>query len=209
MSETMTIEVEPREETGKNANRRSRARGKIPAVVYGGGKESVSIEVNRKTLVDTMKGHKGENPIFLLKLGDKERHAMIRNMQVDPLSRQVIHIDFQRVLLDQKIRIAVPVELVGTPVGVKVEGGILDFVTREVHVECLPGQIPKHLEVDVTEMHIGEHVVAKDLQLPEGVVLLDEPDKVLASLGHGRLDTDEPEGDRAEPEVIKKAKGEA
>lgn len=134
---------------------------------------------------------------------------MIRETQVDPLSRQVIHIDFQRVLMDQKIRVAVPVELIGTPVGVKVEGGILDFVTREVNVECLPGQIPKHLEADVTDLHIGQHVEAKDLQLPEGVVLLDEPDKVLASLGHGRLDTDEPEGDRAEPEVIKKAKGEA
>src|SRR3954468_510995 len=135
MSETMQIEVNPREETGKNANRRARAAGKIPAGVYGGGKESVSIVIGRKTLVDTLKGHGGENPIFLLKLGDKERHAMIRHTQVDPLSRQVIHIDFQRVLLDQKVRVAVPVELVGTPVGVKTDGGLLDFVTREVHVE--------------------------------------------------------------------------
>ncbi|MEA2600185.1 MAG: large subunit ribosomal protein [Acidobacteriota bacterium] len=210
MSETMTIEVQPREETGKNANRRSRARGKIPAVVYGGGKESVSIEIDRKTLVDMMKGHSGENPIFLLKLGDKERHAMIRNTQVDPVSRQVIHIDFQRVLLDQKVRVAVPVELVGTAVGVKVEGGMIDFVTREVHVECLPGQIPKHLEVDVTELHVGQHVEARALTIPEGVVLLEEPDRVIISLGHGRLETpEEAEADRAEPEVIKKAKAEA
>src|SRR4051812_14426298 len=143
MSETMNIEVQPREETGKNANRRSRARGKIPAAVYGGGKESVSIEVDRKTLVDMMKGHSGENPIFLLKLGDKDRHAMIRNMQVDPVSRQVIHIDFQRVLRDQKVRVAVPVELVGTAGGVKGGGGLLDFVTREGPLACLPGGIPK------------------------------------------------------------------
>ena len=118
MSETMTIEVNPREETGKNANRRARAAGKIPAVVYGGGKESVAIQIDRKTLIDTMKGHSGENPIFLLKLGDKERHAMIRNMEIDPVSRQVIHIDFQRVVMDQKIRVAVPVEIVGTAFGV-------------------------------------------------------------------------------------------
>src|SRR5437763_6336313 len=136
MSETMTIEVQPREETGKNANRRSRAAGRIPAVVYGGGKESVAISIDRKTLLDSMKGHSGEHPIYLLKLGDKDRHAMIRDMEVDPISRQVLHIDFQRVLMDQKIRVAVPVELVGTPVGVKVEGGMLDFVTREVHIEC-------------------------------------------------------------------------
>ncbi|MBW8874957.1 MAG: 50S ribosomal protein L25 [Acidobacteria bacterium] len=211
MSETMTIEVQPREETGKNANRRSRARGKIPAVVYGGGKESVSIEVDRKTLVDMMKGHGGENPIFLLKLGDKDRHAMIRNLQVDPVSRQVIHIDFQRVLLDQKVRVSVPVELVGTPVGVKVDGGLLDFVTREVHVECLPGQIPKHLEADVTNVHVGQHVEVRDLKLPEGVVVLDEPDKVLASITHGRLEAEAEgtEAGQAEPEVIKKAKAEA
>ena len=210
MSETMTIEVQPREETGKNANRRSRARGKIPAVVYGGGKESVSIEIDRKTLVDMMKGHGGENPIFLLKLGDKDRHAMIRNLQVDPVSRQVIHIDFQRVLLDQKVRVSVPVELVGTSVGVKVDGGLLDFVTREVHIECLPGQIPKHLEADVTGVHVGQHVEARDLKLPEGVVLLDEPEKVLAAVTHGRLEAaDEGTEGQAEPEVIKKAKAEA
>jgi large subunit ribosomal protein L25 len=211
MSDTMTLEVQPREKTGKNANRRSRTSGKIPAVVYGGGRESVSIEVDRKTLVDTMKGHTGENPIFLLKLGDKERHAMIRHMQVDPVSRQVIHIDFQRVLMDQKVRVAVPVELTGTPFGVKTEGGMLDFITREVHVECLPGQIPKHIDVDVTALHLGQHVEAKDLQLPEGVALLDEPDRVIASVGHhGKLETagEAEGGERAEPEVIKKTKGE-
>jgi len=209
MSETMQIEVNPREETGKNANRRARAAGKIPAVVYGGGKESVSIVIDRKTLLDTMKGHGGENPIFLLKLGDKERHAMIRNMEVDPVSRQVIHIDFQRVLMDQKVKVAVPVELVGTAVGVKVDGGLLDFVTREVHVECLPGEIPKHLDCDVTDVHVGQHVEAKDLQLPQGVTLLDDPDKVIISLSHGRLETaEEAAADRAEPEVIKKTKAE-
>jgi large subunit ribosomal protein L25 len=209
MSEQRSIEVKRRETVGANANRRLRAAGRIPAVVYGGGKESVSIEVDRKTLVDTMKGHGGENPIFLLKLGDKERHAMIRNLQVDPVSRQVIHIDFQRVLLDQKLKVAVPVELMGTAVGVKVEGGLLDFVTREVHVECLPGDIPKHLEADVTGLHIGQHVEVRDLNVPEGVEVLDEPDKVIASVGHGKLEAVEAAEATAEPEVIKKTKAEA
>jgi large subunit ribosomal protein L25 len=206
----MNIEVSPRQQTGKNANRRSRAAGKIPAVVYGGGKESVAIEVDRKTLMDMLRNHLGEHPIFLLKLGDKERHAMIRNMQTDPVSRQVIHIDFQRVLMDQKVRVAVPVELLGTAFGVKTEGGMLDFVTREVNVECLPGDIPKHLDLDVTGLHVGQHAEAKDLKLPEGVVLLDEPDKVIVSLGHGRLETaaEAEGGDRAEPEVIQRKKAE-
>jgi large subunit ribosomal protein L25 len=210
MSETMNIEVSPRQQTGKNANRRSRAAGKIPAVVYGGGRESVAIEVDRKTLMDMLRNHLGEHPIFLLKLGEKERHAMIRNMQTDPVSRQVIHIDFQRVLMDQKVRVAVPVELMGTAFGVKTEGGMLDFVTREVNVECLPGEIPKHLDLDVTGLHVGQHAEAKDLKLPEGVTLLDEPDKVIVSLSHGRLETaaEEAAGDRAEPEVIQRKKAE-
>jgi large subunit ribosomal protein L25 len=213
MSETMTIEVQPRQETGKNANRRARAAGKIPAVVYGGGKESVAIEVDRKTLVDTMKGHAGENPIFLLKLGDKERHAMIRDMQLDPVSRQVVHIDFQRVRLDQNVRVTVPIELVGTAYGVKTEGGLLDFVTREVHLECLPAEIPKHIECDVTNVHVGQHVEAKDLRLPPGVTLLDEPDRVIVALGHSRLEAapavaEAAEAEAAEPEVIKRTKAE-
>jgi large subunit ribosomal protein L25 len=210
MSDTMKIEVTPREETGKNANRRARAAGKIPAVVYGGGKESVAIQIDRKTLLDNMKGHSGENPIFLLKLGDKERHAMIRNMEVDPVSRQVIHIDFQRVVMDQKIRVAVPVEIVGTAYGVKTEGGMLDFVNREIHVECLPGDIPKHVDCDVTDVHVGQHVEAKDLKLPPEVTLLDEPDRVIISIGHGRLETaaEAAAAERTEPEVIKKTKAE-
>jgi large subunit ribosomal protein L25 len=208
MSETMQIEVQPREQTGKNANRRSRAAGQIPAVVYGGGKESVAIEINRKTLLDTLKGHSGENPIFLLKLGDKERHAMIRNMEVDPVSRQVIHIDFQRVMMDQKVRVTVPIELTGTAVGVKTEGGMLDFVTREVHIECLPGEIPKHIDVDVTNVHVGQHIEAKDIQLPQGVILLDDPDRVIVSLGHTKAEEAAAGAERTEPEVIKKTKGE-
>lgn len=208
MTETMNIEVTPRAETGKNANRRSRANGKIPAVVYGGGRESVAIEVDRKTLMDMMRKHVGENPLFLLKLGDKERHAMIRDMQMDPVSRMVIHIDFQRVLMDQKVRVTVPIELVGTAYGVKTEGGILDFVTREVNVECLPGEIPKHIDFDVAHLHINQHAEAKDLKLPQGVTLLDEPDKVIVSLGHGKVEgAGEGEG-RTEPEVITRKKGE-
>jgi large subunit ribosomal protein L25 len=209
MSE-LTIEVQPREKTGKNANRRVRARGKIPAVVYGGGKESVAIEVDRKTFVETMRPGVGENPIFLLRLGDKERHAMIRDIQIDPVSRMVVHIDFQRILMDQKVRVAIPVELVGTAHGVK-EGGMLDFVTREVHVECLAGEIPKSIEHDVTNLRIGEHLEAKDLSLPQGVTLLDEPERVIASLGHSRTEeaaAEPAEADRTEPEVIKRTKAE-
>jgi len=208
MSE-MSIQVEKREKTGKGGSRQARMRGQIPAVVYGSGKDSVPVQVDRKSFLDLMKKAGSENPIFLLKLSDtgQERHAMIRDMQKNPLSRQVIHIDFQRIDMTHKVRVTVPVELVGTAYGVKVEGGLIDFVVREVHIECLPGDIPNHLEMEVTELHAGHHAAAKDLKLPEGVTLLDDPERVILSVVHARTE-EAAEGDQAEPEVIKKGKGE-
>ena len=208
MSE-MSIQVEKREKTGKGGSRQARMRGLIPAVVYGSGKDSVPVQVNRKSFLDLMKKAGSENPIFLLKLSDtgQERHAMIRDMQKNPLSRQVIHIDFQRIDMTHKVRVTVPVELVGTAYGVKVEGGLIDFVVREVHVECLPGDIPNHLEMEVTELHAGHHAAAKDLKLPDGVTLLDDPERVILSVVLARTE-EAAEGDQAEPEIIKKGKGE-
>jgi large subunit ribosomal protein L25 len=205
MSE-LTIEVQKREKTGKGANRRARSGGLIPAVVYGGGKDSVSIQIDRKSMLDLMKKAGSENPIYLLKLTEGgERHAMIREMQTDPISRQVLHIDFQRVMMDQKVRVQVPVELTGVSYGVKTQGAVLDFVTREVHVECLPGDIPKHIELDVTGLHAGQHAEARDLKLPKGVTLLDEADRVICSVTHAKSE-EEGAADRPEPEVIKKGK---
>lgn len=210
MSE-LAIQVEKRERTGKGGNRQARSRGLIPAVVYGSGKDSVPIQIDRRTFVETMKKSDSENPIFRLTLSGtgQERYAMIREMQRDPVSRQVIHIDFQRIEMTQKVRFTVTIELVGTPVGVKTEGGMMDFVTREVEVECLPGDVPNHIELDVTGVHVGQHVEARDLEMPEGVTLVDDPDKVILSLGHARKEeAAAEEGERAEPEVIKRGKPE-
>jgi large subunit ribosomal protein L25 len=208
MSE-LKIDVKKREKTGKGPNRRARSGGLIPAVVYGGGKESVSIEIDRKSMLDLMKKAGSENPIYLLKLGDNERHAMIREVQTHPISRQVVHIDFQRVLMDQKVHVKVPIELVGVSYGVKTQGAVLDFVTREIEVECLPGQIPGHIELDVTELHVGQHVEAADVKLPEGVTLYDSPEKVIVSVAHAKTGDAGDEGeatDRDEPVVAKKGK---
>jgi large subunit ribosomal protein L25 len=209
MSE-LSIDVEKRTETGTNANRRLRQSGKIPAVVYGGGKETVPIQLNRKTLIDMMKSGENENAIFLLKLADsgQERHAMIHDMQIDPLTRQVVHIDFQRILMTEKVRVQVPIELVGTAYGVKVEGGMIDFVHREVAVESLPGDIPKHIDLDVTELHVGQHVEAKDLKLPQGVTLAEEPERVIVSLSHTKAEESATAEGTAEPELAKRGKTE-
>jgi large subunit ribosomal protein L25 len=209
MSE-MSIQVEKRERTGKGGCRQARSKGQIPAVVYGSGKDSVPIQVERKSFLDLVKKSGSENPIFLLKLTDtgQERHAMIRDMQRDPVSRQVIHVDFQRIEMTDKVRLSVPVELVGTSVGVKTQGALIDFVVREVHIECLPGDIPRRLELDITELHAGQHGAAKDLTLPQGVSLLEDPERVILSLVHARTEEAAAAEETAEPEVVKKAKTE-
>ena len=215
-----TITVEQRELTGGGVSRKLAHRGQIAAVVYGAGKDSVPIQVDRKTVLELLKGSGSENAVFLLKMAGtkKERHAMIRDMQVDPVSRQILHIDFQRVLMDQAIRVQVPVELVGTPDGVRNEGGVLDFVTREVEVECLPGDIPRSLSVDISHLHIGQHVEVHELEVPESVTVLEEPDRTLAAVGAPR-EIEEPEeeleeellleAEAEEPEVIGRGKEEA
>jgi len=211
----VTLEVQPRQDAGKNANRKLRSQGLVPGVVYGGGRDPLPIQVDRRTLLNLMRQTQGGNPIFLLQLAgtDKSRHAMIREMQIDPVSRHLLHVDFQRVLMDEKIRVAVHVELTGVAVGVKSDGGVLDFVTRELHVQCTPDKIPAKIVADVSNLHIGQHLEAKDIALPEGVELTDEPGRVIASVAHHRqteaaATTEEGliETEGAQPEVIKKGK---
>jgi large subunit ribosomal protein L25 len=217
MSQEVTIEVERREAAGKAASGRLRRSDLIPAVVYGGEKEPISIQVPRKTLIDIFKAGGSENRIFLLKLAGtgQSRHAMIREMQVDPITNQVSHVDFQRIDMSRRIRVKVHLELVGTAYGVKTEGGLLDFVTREVEVECLPTAIPHEIRLDVSDVKIGEHLEVKDIQMPEGVTLLEDPDRVVVSVAHAKIEVEAPaaapaegaaEAVAAEPEVIAKGK---
>jgi large subunit ribosomal protein L25 len=211
----LTIEVQPREERGKNSNRRLREQGLVPAVVYGGGRDPVPVQVHKKTLLELMRSTAGHNPVFLLQLAGtgKSRHAMIREMQVDPVSRQLLHVDFQRVVMTEKVRVAVHVELVGVPFGVKTEGGLLDFVTRELHVTCTPDKIPAKLEVDVSGLHVGQHLEAGEIRLPDGVELVDEPGRVVASVSHTRAAESTATGEeglleaeQVQPEVIRRGK---
>lgn len=210
--EDLIIEVHKREETGDGPCGRLRRSGWVPGVVYGGGRENLAIRIEKKPLLEALEKGAGENRVFLLKLigTDKSRHTMIRDMQVDAVSRQIVHIDFQRVLLDAKIRVKVRVELSGTAFGVKNEGGIVDFVSREIEVECLPTLIPQVIDVDLTDLHVGDHVAAKDLGLPSGVSLLGDPERIIVSLAHARVEAEGTEGaapaEGKEPEVIKRGK---
>jgi large subunit ribosomal protein L25 len=183
----------------------------VPAIVYGGDRDSVSIQVPRRALLELFKKAGSENAVFLLKLAGsgKARHCMVREVEADPITRQLVHVDFQRIDLKVKVKVEVPIELTGVPTGVKNDGGVLDFVHRHVEVECLPTEIPQHLYADVSKLHIGEHVEAKDLAMPEGVELMVEPERVIAAVSAPRKIEEEAaegegllEAEAAEPELV-------
>lgn len=210
MSE-LTIEVTARAEKGKNANRRLRAAGLVPAVVYGDHRDPVKIQVQRRSIETLLRTGGGENSVFLLKLSgsDESRHAMIRELQSDPMRGDMIHIDFLRINMKEKVQVGIPIEIHGEAVGVHRDGGILDFVSREVEVECLPGDIPEHIAVDVSGLEIGDHIEAGQLEIPEGVELLEEAGRVIISIHPPRLEEKEADEEedlietpKEEPKVI-------
>jgi large subunit ribosomal protein L25 len=211
----VTLEVTRREKSGKEIAKKLRAAGKIPAVVYGGHKEPVAIEVDRKAVSELVqKGEHGVRSIFLLKMAgtDQQRHAMIKDIQIDPISRRMTHIDFVRVVMDEVVRVTVPVHITGTAIGVK-EGGILDWQVRDLHVECLPNAIPDKIDIDVTALGSHDYYRVSDIKLPEGVKVLEDPERVVVGVTHLRAEVVEPTAEvavaaPAEPEVIKKGKPE-
>jgi large subunit ribosomal protein L25 len=210
----VTLEVVRREKSGKEVAKKLRREGKVPAVVYGGHKEPVAITVDRKAVSDLVqKSEHGIRSVFLLKMSgtDQQRHAMIKEITIDPISRRMEHIDFVRVVMDEKIKVTVPVHLNGTAIGVK-EGGLLDWQVREVHIECLPTAIPDSIEVDVTPLGSHDYYRVKDLKLPEGVKVLDDPERVVVGVTHARAEVSEATAEGAvaevEPELIKKGKPE-
>jgi large subunit ribosomal protein L25 len=210
----VSLEVTRREQGGKNAARRVRAAGKVPAVVYGGHRDPVAIEVDRKNMSELIqKSEHGVRSIFLLKMSgsDQQRHAMIKDIQIDPISRKLTHIDFVRVLMDEVVRTTVPVHLNGTAIGVK-EGGILDWQVRELHIECLPNAIPDSIEVDTSSLALHKYLHVSDLQIPEGVKVLDDQERIVVGVTHAKAEVVEAPAAEAEaataaePEVIKKGK---
>ena len=174
----MTIEVQSRdEEVGSAHSRRLRRADMIPAVVYGGDRPSTAIKVPRRALIELIKKGGRENAVFLLKLAGsgKERNCMVKELKVDPISREIVHVDFLRIDMTAKVQVAVHVELEGEPDGVRNEGGILDYTSREIEVSCLPGDIPRQLTSTSASLRIGQHVEAGDIELPDGRRAGDRP----------------------------------
>src|ERR1051326_551975 len=200
----VTLEVSRREKSGKEVAKKLRAAGKVPAVVYGGHKEPGAVEGDRKA---------GSGVVE--KSGASARpqvHAMNKGIQIDPVSRRMTHIDFVRVVMDEVVRVTVPVHIVGTAIGVK-EGGILDWQVRDLHVECLPNAIPDKLDIDVTPLGSHDYYRVSDIKLPDGVKVLEDPERVVVGVTHARAEVTEVAATAeaaapAEPEVIKKGKPE-
>lgn len=207
------VAAESRVETGKNVNRRLRSRGMIPGVLYASGKQALAVSVSPQEIGSILRSATGENTLFDLDLGGSRRKVILKEFQREPLRGKLLHADFYEVALDKVLQVKVHVELEGVPAGVKLQGGIVDFVTRELEVECLPSAIPQKLALDVSEVRVGQHLEAKDVALPAGVELIGEPDRVVVSVGHARVEAEAPTAaaavpEAAEPEVIARGKKE-
>ncbi|HTJ31348.1 MAG TPA: 50S ribosomal protein L25 [Acidobacteriaceae bacterium] len=196
----------------KNAARRVRVAGKIPAVVYGAGQPSVAVEVDPKAILAILHSESGHNTIFDIDItGQGGGKVMIVDWQYEPIKDTLLHIDLKRIALDKTMTVAVPVRLIGTATGVKNEGGILDQVLREVEVECLPTEIPSHIDVDVTSL--GLHGVIRVSDLPHSASktfkFITAEDATVAHVVTVRGEVEPVAAAPAEPEVAKKGKGDA
>src|SRR5580693_8442413 len=162
--ETNVLEAHPRESGNKNMARRVRMGGKIPGVLYGAGKSSLSVSVDPRQVTRILNSKTGHNTIFDLALNGGERSkAMIVDWQYEPIKGHLLHIDLKRIAMDKALRVSVPIVLQGTAEGVKTEGGILEQILREVEIECLPGDIPSHIDVDISELTFGKVLRVSDL----------------------------------------------
>jgi large subunit ribosomal protein L25 len=209
----IVVAAQSRTDTGKNANRRLRRQGLIPGVIYGGRRETIPVAVSPREISAILRSASGENTLFDLDTGGERRKVILKEFQAEPVNGRLLHADFYEVALDKRLEIKVHVELTGTPVGVKAQGGILDFVTRELEIECLPADIPEKITVDVSHLEMGKHLRVSELKLPDALKLLTGSDVVIAHVVAPRAEevtaaaeAAPAEVAAAEPEVIKKGK---
>lgn len=212
------LEAVKRDTRGKNEARRVRAAGKIPAVVYGDKTDAAVISVDPKTLLRILHSESGVNTLISLKLeGEGDTRVLVRDFQVDPVTQAPLHVDFYRIAMDKKLTVTVPFLLKGEPKGVKTQGGVLDFVHRDTEVECLPSDIPEHIDIDVSELLMGQGIRVRDLPQDVKWTYLTDPETMIVHIVAPKVEAaPEPAAAAApaagaagaEPEVIKKGKPE-
>jgi large subunit ribosomal protein L25 len=216
----IVVSAEVRTSRGKNEARRTRREGKIPAVVYGAFQDPVSVAVSPRDILKIVHSKTGYNTIFNLALDGGSTPVMVVDQQVDPIKGTLLHADLKRIDLTKRLRVTVPVHTTGEPKGVKVQGGLLEIITRAVEIECLPDEIPESFTVDVGELLIGQNRRASDVALSGSMKLTSAPDTVIAHCVALRAEEEAKPAEGApaaegaapaagaEPEVIKKGKKE-
>jgi large subunit ribosomal protein L25 len=198
---------------GKGAARSLRRQGQVPAVIYGHGRDPLSLSLNARDLDKLLSHIQAESTVIEVSVGGQTAKTLIREIQRHPIKRQILHVDFQALVAGEKVTVNIPIVLEGIPEGVRLEGGVLDQTLRELEIECDPSDIPDHAELDVTNMVIGDSLHVSDIKLPANVTILDDPETSVAVLAAPRAVIEETpaveavegaaEG-AAEPEVIGK-----
>ena len=212
---TASLNAKPRTETGKGVNRKLRAAGEVPGVIYGHGREPQALSINAREFNRLAERIRITSTVIELALDGAVAKTLIRELQRNPLDRSVIHVDFQELVAGEKVNVSVPLRFVGTAKGVK-EGGILEEVMHQLSIRVDPANIPDHIDVDVTELTIGHGLHVSDVKLPEGVEVLDNPNNTIATVTAPKAEEEvapvaaegavaAPEA-AAEPELIRKPK---
>jgi large subunit ribosomal protein L25 len=217
----VVLEATARDTFGKNEARRTRREGLVPAVLYGGstdgpGKGATPIAVNPKALLKILHSESGANTLISLKLsGAGDARVLVKEYQLDPVTHRVLHADFYRVAMDRAIQVTIPVTVKGEPRGVKQQGGILEFIRREIEIECLPGDIPEHVEVDVGELMLHQGIRVRDIPVDAKWKPVSDVDMMLVHVIMPKAEEVAAPAEAAavptataEPEVIKKGKKE-
>ncbi len=208
------VEAELRTDTGKNVARRIRQAGRVPGILYGDMREAFSLTLNPKQLSAVLRSESGQNTIFNLQVsGGETTPVMIVDTQFEPVRGHLLHADLKRIAMDKKLKVSVHVALTGESPGVKLQGGILEVVLREVEVECLPTDIPEQLQIGIETLEMGHYIRVADLQkTTEGKIqILSDPDGVICHVVAPKAEEVKPEEEEAaeaaeEPELIKKGK---
>jgi len=207
--ERFSLNVMERDKSGKGVARSLRRSGFIPAVVYRGG-SSTPIKVNKKDIALFIAKTAGEQVIVDLNFDDKNtRQAILKDYQVDPVDNTLLHADFQEILATEEIRVSVHLIIKGEPIGVKRDGGIFQVGLREIEIQCLPSNIPGHIDIDVSGLRLNQSIHVRDIKLPEGIKVITDPDEVVATVTSLKAEVApaEAEGsETSEPEVIKRGK---
>jgi large subunit ribosomal protein L25 len=215
MRKDITIAAEPREGRGKNEARRLRVKGQTPGVLYGAGLDAVAVAVSPREVNRILRSATGHNTIFNLQINSGDSTpVMLTDWQRDPVKDTLLHVDLKRIDLSKRITIKVPIHMTGDAKGVKLQGGLLEAITREIEIECLPDEIPDMFTIDVTELNLGQSLRASDVPMVGSMKLLSAPEQVLAHVIALKAEP-VPEAEAAaaapvtaEPEVIKKGKKE-